>query len=94
MVTALRERLETVVLNISTKDFRATLERGLSQSERHFLDESIKGFFEIYGLSRLKFWSFNFRKKICHVEIKKKIFTFRFFGDGIRGFWLREHQTC
>ena len=42
-----------VVLNVVTKDFCATLERGLSESERNFLTAEVMEFVEIYGKSRL-----------------------------------------
>lgn len=42
-----------VVLNVVTKDFCGTLERGLSESERNFLMSEVREFVEIYGKSRL-----------------------------------------
>ncbi|HEY5039949.1 MAG TPA: hypothetical protein VIJ93_12840 [bacterium] len=42
-----------VVLKVVTKDFCATLERGLSESERNFLTAEVMEFVEIYGKSPL-----------------------------------------
>ena len=41
-----------VVLKLATKNFCATLERGLSESERHFLAANVREFVEIYGKNR------------------------------------------
>ncbi len=43
-----------IVLKVATKDFCSTLERSLSESERHFLAARVRDFVEVYGKSRLK----------------------------------------
>jgi hypothetical protein len=47
-----------VILNVATKDFCATLERGLSESERHFLAANVREFVEVYGKNRLEVLEF------------------------------------
>jgi hypothetical protein len=42
----------TVVLNAATKDFCATLERRLTDLERHILAANVREFVEIYGKGR------------------------------------------
>ena len=43
-----------VVLKVAMKDFCSTLERSLSESERHFLAASVREFVEVFGRGRLK----------------------------------------
>jgi hypothetical protein len=53
------ELTSRVVLKTITRDFRRTLERGLSESERHFLARNVRELVEIYGKSRSKVEVFN-----------------------------------